>query len=212
MTANVSNLAKHPALDFACLRFLRAVPLALLTTLGLVLGMARLIATAPVDLPAMPEYLVPDIIMDVQEPVVVRDTKPVKPERVEPVPSLPPLTLALNPQAGPDFIAPVEPLQAVAPTLSGFSANVPIATLMVQPDYPHRAAVRGLEGYVDLSFDVTAAGSTANIKILAANPERVFNQAALSAVKNWKYSPVTVDGRAQPYFGMQQRLVFTLEK
>ena len=50
--------------------------------------------------------------------------------------------------------------------MKGFSANTPIPTVMVQPTYPRRAANKGIEGFVDVQFDVTEMGTAENIRIV----------------------------------------------
>tara|TARA_B100000809_G_C15134550_1_gene529979 strand:+ start:550 stop:729 length:180 start_codon:yes stop_codon:yes gene_type:complete len=39
--------------------------------------------------------------------------------------------------------------------------------IRVSPRYPRRALMKGVEGYVDVSFDVATFGGTVNISILA---------------------------------------------
>lgn len=193
-------------------RWFKALPLALVTTIGLVVGMERLISSAPVTMAPLADYVLPDIVMPVREPVVERDTKPVKPKDVEPVPATPAPLIDLEPGPRTGIVPPAVVKQTPPPSLGGFSSNVPIPTVMVQADYPHRALSRGIEGYVEVEFDVTKTGATENSRVVAANPERLFEKAALRAVKNWKYAPVTVNGEAQAYKGMLQRLVFEIEK
>ncbi|WP_161965560.1 energy transducer TonB [Steroidobacter cummioxidans] len=60
---------------------------------------------------------------------------------------------------------------------------------MVQPPYPQDALMRGIEGWVDVSLQVTAAGDVIEPRIEQSNHGRWFNQAALTAVEQWKYEP-----------------------
>lgn len=60
---------------------------------------------------------------------------------------------------------------------------------MVQPEYPQEAAMRGIEGWVDVSLDVTAAGDVVASRIEDSSRGRLFNRAALAAVQQWKYEP-----------------------
>ncbi len=208
---SVCNQPTHFNIRSRWSHWLKALPLAVMTTAGLLLGMERLIATAPVQSPDIKNYVVPEIVMPPREVIVRKDVKIEKPEPVEPVPTPPTQGFEIPPQTTQGFEPPRVAVERVAPGQLGFAANAPIATIMVQPDYPQRAAIRGIEGYVDVGFDVLASGATTNIRILAANPANIFDRAALQAVKNWKYSPVTVNGIAQPFQGMQQRLIFTLQ-
>jgi protein TonB len=65
----------------------------------------------------------------------------------------------------------------------------------VQPDYPHDAQVRAIEGWVEIEFTVAESGQVKNATVRAANPRGVFNQAAISALLQWRYKPVLVDAR-----------------
>jgi len=60
---------------------------------------------------------------------------------------------------------------------------------IVQPEYPIPARVRGIEGWVDLTLSVTAAGDVAKARVEAREGTRLFERAALDAVKRWKYAP-----------------------
>jgi TonB family protein len=71
----------------------------------------------------------------------------------------------------------------------------------VSPRYPEVAQAQGLEGYVDLSFTVTAQGTVENPVVTASEPGSVFDAAALAAVRQWRYladedrAPTTVTHR-----------------
>lgn len=60
---------------------------------------------------------------------------------------------------------------------------------MVQPEYPQEASMRGIEGWVDVSLSVTAAGDVVAPRIEDSSRGRLFNRAALAAVQQWKYEP-----------------------
>jgi len=65
--------------------------------------------------------------------------------------------------------------------------------------YPRDALLRGTEGWVDLEFTITAAGEPENLVVKAATPPRVFDNAALIALRQWRFEPIIRDGapRAQ---------------
>lgn len=71
----------------------------------------------------------------------------------------------------------------------GISAGGLVQQVMVPPVYPQRALVKGIEGFVDVQFEVTEIGSTDQVRVVFANPEGVFDRAAIRAVKRWKYLP-----------------------
>lgn len=48
--------------------------------------------------------------------------------------------------------------------------------------------MRGVEGWVDISIRVNAAGNVVDPRIEESNRGRMFNRAALVAVQQWKYA------------------------
>jgi protein TonB len=60
---------------------------------------------------------------------------------------------------------------------------------MVQPEYPQEALMRGLEGWVDITLQVTAAGDVIAPRVEESSHGRLFNRVALAAVQQWKYEP-----------------------
>jgi protein TonB len=60
--------------------------------------------------------------------------------------------------------------------------------LAVDPQYPASAAESGVDGFVEVSFTVTALGRVENASITSAEPPGVFERAALSAISRWRYS------------------------
>jgi len=196
--------------DFAWQRWVKVLPLSFAATLGLMVLMERLIATAPVEIPPLVQHVIPDIIMSETEVVIVRDTMPDKPKEVLPEPTLPPPSIEYTTDTrhtvSVPVLAKIEP-----PSLTAYSSDSPVPTAMVQATYPHRALSRGIEGYVDVAFDVTETGATTNVRVISSQPENVFDRAAVRAVQSWKFSPVIVDGTPQIYMGMRKRVVFELE-
>lgn len=59
----------------------------------------------------------------------------------------------------------------------------------IEPKYPVKAAREGVEGYVKIRFNVSADGNVEDAAIIEANPPRVFERAALDAVRQWRYKP-----------------------
>jgi TonB family protein len=66
----------------------------------------------------------------------------------------------------------------------------------VAPVYPPDALARGLSGSVELEFTVTPSGAVTDIKIQAAEPPGVFEQAAITALSQSRYHPAQRDGVA----------------
>jgi TonB family protein len=60
--------------------------------------------------------------------------------------------------------------------------------MRVEPKYPVDAVKSHIEGAVLLKFDVSTNGDTSNISVVKASPEKVFDNAAITALAQWKYS------------------------
>jgi periplasmic protein TonB len=72
----------------------------------------------------------------------------------------------------------------------------PMSLAALKPDYPFSAKRRGIEGYVTVQFLVDREGRTRDLKIVAAEPEGVFDQAVRSTVPRWRFKPGKKAGRA----------------
>lgn len=81
-----------------------------------------------------------------------------------------------------------------------------VPMVRVPPQYPERALQRGIEGRVLVEFTITKSGSVKDAKVVAYEPNTIFNKAALKAVSQWKYNPKIVNGKAIEQPGV--RVVF----
>ena len=86
-----------------------------------------------------------------------------------------------------------------------------VPQVRIQPDYPIQARQKGIEGWVDVKFNVGADGSVRNPVVVNAQPKKIFDRAAIQAVKGWKYNPKIEDGRAVERKGLKVRIRFQLE-
>ena len=68
-------------------------------------------------------------------------------------------------------------------------------TRYVPPLYPDSARNRNIGGWVDLTFLVGPDGAVSDVAVVAAQPPGTFEQAAIAAVRRWRYQPVARDGR-----------------
>jgi protein TonB len=87
-----------------------------------------------------------------------------------------------------------------------------IPLVRVPPQYPQRAASRGINGWVQLEFTITEVGGTADIIVIAAEPTGYFERAASRALSRWKYKPKIMDGRPARRYGNQVVITFELEE
>jgi len=79
------------------------------------------------------------------------------------------------------------------------------------PVYPQDAVKTGVEGYVDLQFDINTNGATENIKVLNQVPNSgVFEHAAIEAMRTFRYLPKITAGKPSIAQGARTRLQFSL--
>lgn len=80
---------------------------------------------------------------------------------------------------------------------SGVSGNSGVVVLSrVLPQYPPSARNRRIEGWVLVEITVSRAGSVSTAHVVDANPKRLFDQAALNAIRQWKFKPAYRQGQA----------------
>ncbi len=79
----------------------------------------------------------------------------------------------------------------------------------VQARFPAVARMRRQHGWVDVQFTVDTDGNVTNAKVIDAQPNHVFNRAALRAVDRWKYRPALRNGQPFPVT-MRRRINFNL--
>lgn len=82
----------------------------------------------------------------------------------------------------------------------------------IEPKYPPAAARDGVNGWVQLRFNIGADGRVTDVRVLAAEPRRVFEQEAIRALKNWKYQPKLENGRAVAQSDLEVQLDFRLDQ
>jgi TonB family protein len=70
-----------------------------------------------------------------------------------------------------------------------------IAILQAQPEFPDRARLDSIEGWVTVSYVIGRDGRVSDVAIVAAQPRNVFEGAVRKAVRSWRFEPVRVDGR-----------------
>jgi len=75
------------------------------------------------------------------------------------------------------------------------SAGALKRTRMVEPVYPDTARKRGIEGWVELAFTVTPSGTVQDIEVRNSDPARMFDDSAISAVRQWRFEPVERNGQ-----------------
>ena len=64
----------------------------------------------------------------------------------------------------------------------------------VRPVCPSKAQKSAIEGSVEMEFTIAESGAVRDITIRAADPPGVFEQAAITALSQWRYQPVLRGG------------------
>jgi len=163
-----------------------------------------------------------------KEPEKIKKPKPVKktagshikPSKPRPVNLKPRLAFQLSSKL------PALPMDPVMPDLEHFSMDVPVIKNQYQmgeldsplfslvktpPIYPARAIRHGIEGAVTVQFLVTKHGGVEQIRIIEAQPKKIFDKSVIHCVSQWKFKPGTVEGI--PVTTLAQTTVrFKLEK
>ncbi len=142
----------------------------------------------------------------------IPDRKP--PEQPPPPPQID-FSQNLNPDDAIGVIVPIvdAALELVAADLgTGGSDRDVVPLVRIEPQYPMSAKQRGVEGWVELMFTITAAGTVADIVVTASNPGTVFNRSAVQAVRKWQYKPKVENGTAVVRPGVRQRIKFQLPR
>ncbi|GHG03312.1 energy transducer TonB [Thalassotalea marina] len=199
-------------------RYAISFAFAVVVTLALLWSMQRLISGGNEVLTEPPRGNVLDFIrLKQEETVQQKERKPQKPPKPkEPPPQMQqPQMQQSNPNAeavSTSFAADIQTDNGLAGGLSLDSADgdyLPI--VKVQPIYPRRAQSRGIEGYVIVEFTVTTNGSVRDPIVVEAQPEGIFDRAALDAASKFKYKPRVVDGEATEVAGVQNRITFEID-
>jgi protein TonB len=104
-----------------------------------------------------------------------------------------------------------------APNLTGDQVSFDVSDrdaqplVRIEPQYPPRAAERGVEGNCTVQFDVTPDGQPTNISIVSCT-STLFQAATIRAVERWRYEPRIEGGNAVWRRGVQTRLDYQLER
>ncbi len=186
-------------------------------TIGLLWLMQFLIATGEEAISKEPKKYYLDFVRVRQQEVInTEEPKPEKPPKPQqPPPDIPPPSQDdINPDAQVIGVRPPASTgnaDIAGPGELAYSDGEYLPIVRVAPIYPNRALSRGLEGYVDLMFTVTTAG-TVRDPVVTYSTSSLFESAAKKAVLKFKYKPRIVDGQPVDVPGVETRIRFELEK
>ena len=143
-----------------------------------------------------------------------RDEK-VERERPPPTPETP--RIAFSAGGIDNNVASLSPIVDARGAMSRMSMSAGsdrdvIPLVRINPDYPPRALSRGLEGWVQVQFTITATGTVKDAKVVTAEPKNILDDAALKAIARWRYNPKVESGVAVERVGVQTIIRFQLEQ
>ncbi|WP_233520486.1 energy transducer TonB [Flocculibacter collagenilyticus] len=185
------------------------------TTFGLFAFMSYLISGPQSHDPQVIEYPEVEIFNQVEDTPVDENVRklPSPPE----IPEMPPqieqstVSEATSPSFAFDgFDLDIGTDLKLSNDLSAGADNEAMPIVRIDPKYPIAAAREGIEGWVELSFTISGAGTVENVKVIEALPDRMFNREAIRALRKWKYKPKTVDGKSVALPNQRIRLEFSL--
>jgi TonB family protein len=107
-----------------------------------------------------------------------------------------PATAPAPPASVPVAAAPTETATPGDPSPEVVSAARLTRLRSVDAEYPTRALVQGLSGWVELEFTVQRNGSVGDVHVRAAEPRGVFDRSAQEALRRWRFAPVVREGKA----------------
>jgi TonB family protein len=107
-----------------------------------------------------------------------------------------------------DMTAAVDNTKRVAEVVN--AGNLELAHY-APPTFPASALSRRLSGWVDVQFVVKSDGLVSDVIITGAEPVGIFEQAAVDAVRKWRYKPAQRDGHAVDQRA-RLRMKFALDK
>ncbi len=197
----------------AIARFLSALPTGTVVTLGIIYLMHALIVMQPTAASEPRERFELGFLPKIEDPPI----EPTPFDSVKPMPPVSPPAPRLPIDAGDSFdinlTPPAPPTPSGKPNYVGqLNTDGPlVAMVRVRPTYPPDALTRGLDGYCEVRFDVTAEGLVTNARVVESS-HRSFERASLRAIERFRYKPRVVDGVPVESRGLQYRFRFTLEQ
>ena len=94
---------------------------------------------------------------------------------------------------------------------TGLADRAALPLVRVDPQYPPQAQRQKLEGWVQVRFTLTTAGSVKNPAVVKSTSS-IFEKSAVQAVGKWKYQPQLKAGKPIEVANKQVKVVFQLPK
>ena len=198
-------------------RWAASMAMAVLITFGLFFFMQALIATGegldePLNVVKIVDSTMPEIELEVIEEID-------KPELIEEITEVvEEVERQVTISDGPDLNIDRSQVQMdTGLELSNASISATdgdyLPLVAIAPQYPTRAAQRGIQGWCLVSFTVDGLGNVVEetITVVDAEPVNIFNRSSERAAARFKFQPRVVDGKGVEVAGVQYLFRYELE-
>ena len=198
-------------------RWAASMAMAVLITFGLFFFMQALIATGegldePLNVVKIIDSTMPEIELEVIEEID-------KPELIEEITEVvEEVERQVTISDGPDLNIDRSQVQMdTGLELSNASISATdgdyLPLVAIAPQYPTRAAQRGIQGWCLVSFTVDGLGNVVEetIVVVDAEPANIFDRSSQRAAARFKFQPRVVDGKGVEVAGVQYLFRYELE-
>ena len=198
-------------------RWAASMAMAVLITFGLFFFMQALIATGegldePLNVVKIVDSTMPEIELDLIEQID-------KPELIEEITEVvEEVERQVTISDGPDLNIDRSQVQMdTGLELSNASISATdgdyLPLVAIAPQYPTRAAQRGIQGWCLVSFTVDGLGNVVEetITVVDAEPANIFDRSSERAAARFKFQPRVVDGKGVEVAGVQYLFRYELE-
>ena len=198
-------------------RWAASMAMAVLITFGLFFFMQALIATGegldePLNVVKIVDSTMPEIELEVIEEID-------KPELIEEITEVvEEVERQVTISDGPDLNIDRSQVQMdTGLELSNASISATdgdyLPLVAIAPQYPTRAAQRGIQGWCLVSFTVDGLGNVVEetIEVVDAEPANIFDRSSQRAAARFKFQPRVVDGKGVEVAGVQYLFRYELE-
>ena len=198
-------------------RWAASMAMAVMITFGLFFFMQALIATGegldePLNVVKIVDSTMPDIELEVIEEID-------KPELIEEITEVvEEVERQVTISDGPDLNIDRSQVQMdTGLELSNASISATdgdyLPLVAIAPQYPTRAAQRGIQGWCLVSFTVDGLGNVVEetITVVDAEPANIFDRSSERAAARFKFQPRVVDGKGVEVAGVQYLFRYELE-
>ena len=198
-------------------RWAASMAMAVLITFGLFFFMQALIATGEgLDEPLNVVKIVDSTMPEIELEVIEEFDKPELIEKITEV--VEEVERQVTISDGPDLNIDRSQVQMdTGLELSNASISATdgdyLPLVAIAPQYPTRAAQRGIQGWCLVSFTVDGLGNVVEetITVVDAEPANIFDRSSERAAARFKFQPRVVDGKGVAVAGVQYLFRYELE-